>query len=539
MRSLCYFVAATSLLLFGCARRPEGTPQGMQPEPKATVVVEARQVVPKTPSLQMHDISVSGPVVGMPAKSGTTQPVYIPSSSAEPSSSAATTGLHKLLASYPSVPQYLMAQTPQTTRTLIQIDSRQIGEGPTLSGLDVLEREDFRRLKGRKVGLLVNHSAIDKKGRHILDLLVGRPDVDMIKLFSPEHGLFGQVDTTTPDAKDEATGLMVHSLYTSKRSPGVKPHHPNPADLKGLDLVIVDMQDIGARFYTYCSYMAYMMEECGKLGIEVMVLDRPNPIGGLYVDGPLIDDDLVGMVTGYFKMPIAHGMTMGEMANMFNGENKLGCKLIVVPAENWTRDMFFDQTGLRWTNPSPNIQDLEAAIVYPGIGITESMVSMGRGTTEPFHLFGAPWIEKPQELCNLINSSGIEGVTLKPVDFTPTGTLARGHIGEGKLCKGARIVITDRKKLRAVELGIRVIDYLQDKYGKQMVTKDGGEAVPRYDVMVLRGAINAVTCARIRDRKPVGDTLKYIDTDVQKFLPVRAKYLIYSEAGHEKETPQS
>ena len=425
-------------------------------------------------------------------------------------------------------------------KPLIAVKSRRLGSGPTLAGLDVLKREGFARLKGKQTALLTNHSAIDREGNHVLDLLMAAPDVKLVKLFSPEHGLYGNVDTHTGDTRDTATGLMVHSLYSTKPANPKKPQSPNPKDLEGLDVVVVDMQDIGARYYTYPAYMAYMMEECAPLGVEVMVLDRPNPIGGTYVDGPLTDDDMLGKATAYFKMPIAHGMTMGELAKMFNAENHIGCKLTVVPCENLTRDMYFDQTGLLWVDPSPSIQDLDAALVYPGVAIPESIVSMGRGTSEPFHVFGAPYIENPAEMVEQITSGGLAGVRLEVADFTPTGTLSRGHVGEGLLCRGARMTITDRKAFRPMELGVRMMAYLNDKYGSVMVAErewsrtakrsvPTGRIVPRFDAIRFRGAGGAILSARLREGKPVRSTMEFIDSQVAAFMPVRAKYLIYPD----------
>ncbi len=421
---------------------------------------------------------------------------------------------------------------------LIKVDSRPMGDGPVLTGLDVMKREKFARLKGKTVALLTNHSAIDREGNHVLDLMMNQPNVNIVKLFSPEHGLYGNVDTKTPDALDTATGLMVHSLYSSKPDNPKKPFHPREATLKGVDVVIIDLQDVGARYYTYCSYMGYMMEVCAKMGIEVMVLDRPNPVGGVYVDGPIMDQDLEGMVTGYFMMPVAHGMTMGELARMFNTEKKINCKLTVVPLEGWKREMFFDETGLRWVNPSPNIQDLDAALVYTGIAIPESMVSMGRGTDEPFHIFGAPYFEDSQKLVDELTTGGLPGIRLEAADFTPTGTLSRGHVGEGRVCHGARMTITDRKKMRPVLLGVRLMDYLQRHHGTEMIDEmkwnaaakkslPTGKKVPRLDLMELRGASSAILCARIREGKSLDDTMKFIDEQVAGFMPIRAKYLIY------------
>lgn len=424
-------------------------------------------------------------------------------------------------------PSLTNAGVAESSSPLIRIESRPMGSGPVLTGLDVLERENFARLAGKRVALLTHHAAIDRNGRHILDLMFHHPNVNLVTLFSPEHGLYGTVDTQTPDTLDTHTGLMVHSLYSERAGGQTKPFHPRQEDLKGLDVVVVDLQDIGARFYTYPAFMAYMMEECAKAGVEVIVLDRPNPIGGLYVDGPLADDDVVGDLTSYFKEPVAYGMTLGELARMFNEENKLGCKLTVVKMENWTRDMYFDQTGLRWVDPSPAIRDLDAALVYPGICILEPAISMGRGTTEPFHLFGAPFIDDPDEMVRVLNAAGMEGVRFERADYTPVNTR---HIAAGQLCHGARMIVTDRRKFRPVPLGLYIMDYLQGKYGLDIVTGKDGKRALVFDVMRLRRFSGALVCARIHDHKSISKTLTLVTDDVARFLPIRARYLMYPES---------
>jgi uncharacterized protein YbbC (DUF1343 family) len=428
-------------------------------------------------------------------------------------------------AAQPDQGQQAASQESPARKPLVKVESRAIGTGPVLTGLDVLKRDGFKQLKGRKVALLTNASAIDKEGNHIVDVLVGNPAVNIVTLFSPEHGLYGDVDTHVDDMKDTATGLMVHSLYSSKRSRGPRAFRPNPDELQGVDVVVIDMQDIGARYYTYISYMGKMLESCAEAGVEAMVLDRPNPIGGEYVDGPIQDPDTLGGITSYFPMPIAHGMTMGELAQMFNAENKINAKLTVVQCEGWSRDMCLDQTGLRWTNPSPNIQDLDAALVYPGIAITEATVSMGRGTNEPFHVFGSPMVKDAKQLVDAMTSGGlVRGVQLEPTEFTPTGRLAKGHAGENKVCRGARIKITDRKQFRAYALGLLLMDFMYDKYGRDQKTTG------TYNLWSVRGPASSWVCSRIQERKSVAETLKIIDRQVEQFKAMRAKYLIYKDS---------
>lgn len=419
--------------------------------------------------------------------------------------------------------------TDGAKKPLIEVKSRSMGDGDVLTGLDVLERDGFKLIKNKKLALLTNASAIDRQGNHILDLLHDQPDIKLVSLFSPEHGLYGNVDTKVSDMKDTATGLMVYSLY-SRKNTDTPPGYPEQEHLKGLDAVVIDMQDIGARYYTYLAYMGKMMEACAKARVSVIVLDRPNPIGGLYVGGPLPDFDKLGDNTNYFNMPIAHGMTMGELARMFNKEKKINCRLTVVPVENWTRDMYMDETGLRWTDPSPNIQDLDAAIVYPGIAMTEAIMSMGRGTPKPFHVFGSPIIERPEELIKYVEDSGlVQGVKLSAVDFVPTGTLARWHHGEGQNCHGARMEITDRDKFDAYALGQVVIDYMHKTYGTKMKKNARGEMVPVYDIWNIRQAATSWVCARTVERKSLKSTLELVDKQVKEFLPIRAKYLLYKD----------
>jgi uncharacterized protein YbbC (DUF1343 family) len=547
-----------SLLFVGCAQRrsPDGTSEASS-EPKSSIPVEKKMIAADARSGEARDVSVPRPEAAS-STDISTQPVRViaPTTVKPTSVSLATIPLiysaprallaiardqqvAKRAAKRPTPKDDKLSSSVPGRKPLLEVESRAMGDGPVKTGLDILVAEDFKRLRGKRLALLTNHSAIDREGRHILDLMYGHKNVNLVSLFSPEHGLYGNVDTKTPDAMDTATGLMIHSLYSNRAEKQTKPYHPRPKDLAGLDVVVVDLQDIGARYYTYCSYMAYMMESCAPLGVEVMVLDRPNPIGGLYVDGPLLDDDLVGGVTTYFKMPIAHGMTMGEMATMFNAENKFNCKLSVIEMQNWKRGMYWDQTGMRWVNPSPSIQDLDAAIVYPGIAITEALVSMGRGTTEPFHIFGAPFIKDHVGMCRDINtSSGMKGFRLEPIEFTPTGKLAKEHAGENRLCRGARIIITDRKAFRPFELGLLTMTYLQQNYGSEMIPQQKwdatqkksvatGKTVPRYDVMAVRGSCSSLMCTRIRENRPVEQTLELIDKQVGQFMPVRQRYLIY------------
>ena len=271
-------------------------------------------------------------------------------------------------------------------------------------------------------------------------------------LFSPEHGIRGAMQSAVASGRDERTGLPIHSLYGETRRPG-------PETLVGLDTIVVDLQGIGARFYTYMTTMAHVMEAAAKQSVSVVVLDRPNPIGGSAVEGPVQDDEAMGF-TGYFPMPIRHGLTLGELARLFNGERKLGAVLTVVEMSGWTRDAWFDWTGLPWVNPSPNMRNLNQAALYPGIGAIEGTnLSVGRGTDAPFEQLGAPWIDGV-ELAERLNARRLPGIRFYPVVFEPESSK---HAGER--CGGVYMLVTDRNALRPVRVGLEVAWALHQSYG--------------------------------------------------------------------------
>ena len=339
---------------------------------------------------------------------------------------------------------------------------RDFGAGPpvpaprpaaaVLTGIDVLRAEGFAILRGKRVGLVTNHTGRARDGATTIDLLYRAQEVKLVALFSPEHGIRGILDSKVPSEKDEATGLPIHSLYGETR-------RPTAAMLQGLDVIVIDLQDIGTRFYTYMTTMAYVMEEARKHNVAVVVLDRPNPIGGVQIEGPLLDSGDFGF-TGYLAMPIRHSLTLGELAKLFNGENKIGAELTVVAMRNWERGRWFDETGLPWINPSPNMRNLIQATVYPGIGAIEGTnVSVGRGTDTPFEQVGAPWIDGVQ-LADALNARGIAGVRFYPVRFTP---ISSKYANEA--CQGVFMIVTDRAALRPVRLGLEVAAALNKLYG--------------------------------------------------------------------------
>ena len=325
---------------------------------------------------------------------------------------------------------------------------------PTLSGIDVLRAQDFAPLKGRRVGLVTNHTGRARDGATTIDLLHAAKDVGLVALFSPEHGIRGILDANVPSSKDKKTGLVIHSLYGDTR-------RPSAAMLEGLDTIVIDLQDIGARFYTYMTTTAYVMEEAVKRNIAVVVLDRPNPINGFAIEGPLLDQDALSFV-GYYPMPIRHGMTLGELARLFNTENKIGANLTVIELRNWRRDKWFDDTGLPWINPSPNMRNLLQAILYPGIGAFEGTnLSVGRGTDTPFEQIGAPWIDGVR-LADALNARGLPGIRFYPVRFTPSASKYKGEE-----CQGVFMVVTDRTAIRPVRVGAEIAAAVSRSYGAQ------------------------------------------------------------------------
>ena len=375
---------------------------------------------------------------------------------------------------------------------------------PVLTGIDVLAAENFARLKGKRIGLLTNHTGRSRDGASTIDVLAHAPGVTLVALFSPEHGIRGQLDEKVDSSRDEATGLPIFSLYGDTR-------RPTEPMLAGIDTLVVDVQDIGARFYTYPATVAYVLEEAAKRKLAVIVLDRPNPIDGVDIEGSFQDAASIGF-NGYMPMPIRHGLTIGELARLFNGEKAIGANLTVVAMKNWRRDNWFEDTGLAWVNPSPNMRNMLAATVYPGIGAIEGTnLSVGRGTDTPFEQFGAPWIKGP-ELAAALNARAVPGVRFYPVSFTPAAGAKLG----GQPCQGAFIIVTDRERLRSVRLGLEVASALARLYGQQFKLEDAA---------YLLGSQSAI--ARIRAGDDPAAIASSWAGDEAKWRLTRAKYLLY------------
>ena len=320
---------------------------------------------------------------------------------------------------------------------------------PVLTGLDVARADGFKVLAGSsRIGLVTNHTGRARDGAAAIDLLADVPGAKLVALFSPEHGIRGILDAAVPSSKDERTGLPIHSLYGATQ-------RPTAAMLEGLDAIVIDLQDIGTRFYTYMTTMAYVMEEAAARKIKVVVLDRPNPIGGVQIEGPTLDEASVAFVGYLPAMPIRHSLTMGEIAKLFNSEKKIGADLTVVAMKNWRRDAWFDDTGLPWVSPSPNMRNLYQATLYPGIGAFESTnLSVGRGTDTPFEHIGAPWIDGAR-LSEALNARQLPGIRFYPVRFTPSSSKFAGQE-----CQGVFMIITDRAALRPVRVGVEIASAL-------------------------------------------------------------------------------
>jgi uncharacterized protein YbbC (DUF1343 family) len=359
-------------------------------------------------------------------------------------------------------------------------DRFQSVEGPRVkSGLDVLAEEGFARLAGRRVGLIVNHSAISARGEHLLDLLHANPDVHVVAIFAPEHGFRGEADTHVADDRDEKTGIPVYSLYGATRVP--KDEH-----LEGIDTLVFDIQDIGARFYTYIATMGHCMGKAQEKGLRFVVLDRPNPIQGNWFDGPIQDADLTEKFTAFVRMPVAHGMTVGEMARFYYEYHNIRPELEVVPMKGWERWMYFDETGLPWVNPSPNMRSVNEELLYTMVALTEANknVSVGRGTDRPFEYLGAPWLDG-DALADNLNARNLPGLWFMRTTFVPAVNDITGRKFDwkyqftGEICHGVRIVVTDRHRIRPVEAGVHMLAALLEV---------GGE---KYSVDQLRGLVGA------------------------------------------------
>jgi uncharacterized protein YbbC (DUF1343 family)/CubicO group peptidase (beta-lactamase class C family) len=374
-----------------------------------------------------------------------------------------------------------------------------------LNGIDVLQKNGFKELEGKKIGLVTNHTGRDLAGKSTIDILHEAKNLTLVSIFAPEHGIRGELDTEKiDDTKDEKTGLPVYSLYKD----GMR--RPKPEQLSGLDAIVYDIQDVGARFYTYTATLKNVMEEAAKAKVPVYVLDRPNPINGVDVEGSLAEEDKLSFIAAH-TIPVRYGMTIGELGQMMNAERKIGADLRVIKMEGWSRSMWFDQTGQTWVNPSPNMRSLTQATLYPGIGLLETTnLSVGRGTDTPFEVVGAPWLDG-RRLAQYLNDRGLPGVRFVPIRFRPAASVFRGEdLG------GINIVITDRGRFRSVRTGLEIAAALRKLYAAEWQAE-------RY----ARLLVNAAMLEMIR-RGDAPEALESVTVKVAAdFAARRRPYLLY------------
>jgi uncharacterized protein YbbC (DUF1343 family) len=389
------------------------------------------------------------------------------------------------------------------------------------TGLDVWVEQGFAPLKGKRVGAIVNPTSVDSDFRHLADLLARAPGVTLAALFGPEHGIRGEAQymVAVDDARDRRTGVPVHSLYGST----FESLSPRPQWLEGLDALVFDIQDVGSRYYTYVYTMALAMKAAARAQVPFYVLDRPNPLNGVSVEGNLVGERYRSFV-GLYPLPNRHGMTAGELARLFNAEEGFGCELTVVPMEGWRREHFWSDTGLPFLPPSPNMPTADTALVYPGMCQGEGTnVSEGRGTCRPFEQFGAPWVDSDALLARL-ERERLPGVRFRAVGFTPTFDKYRGES-----CSGAFIHVTDRRAFLPLRTGLAIFQALYELgqgrgFGWREDAYEFVDDVPAFDLLcgtdqVRRG---------IEAGWPLDRLLEGFDAQARDFLRRRERHLLYA-----------
>ncbi|PFG14936.1 exo-beta-N-acetylmuramidase NamZ family protein [Bacillus sp. es.036] len=380
-------------------------------------------------------------------------------------------------------------------------------------GVEVLLEDQKELIEGKSVGLITNPTGVDQELNSIVDLLHNDSDVDLKALYGPEHGVRGsaQAGEYVEYYIDEETGLPVYSLYGATKK-------PTPEMLEGIDVLLFDIQDVGTRFYTYIYTMAYAMEAAAENDIEFIVLDRPNPLGGEAVEGPVLNDEYSSFV-GKYEIPLRHGMTVGELAQLFNEEFEIGANLTVVEMDKWKREMYYDDTPLEWVLPSPNMPTLDTALVYPGAALIEGTnVSEGRGTTKPFELIGAPFINAT-ELANELNGLELPGVDFRAASFTPSFSK---HAG--KLTHGVQIHVTDKEAFEPVTTGLSLVKTIHDLYPEDFEFRaENSAGVSFFDLLVGNGWIREA----IEEGESVEEMQQKWEADLEEFKEVREDYLLY------------
>ena len=388
--------------------------------------------------------------------------------------------------------------TPPTTLPVAQGP-----DSPVLCGLDVLEQQHFAPLEGKRIALVTNQTGLDLHGNRTIDVLQAAKNIHLTKIFSPEHGLFGLVDEKVSDTTDPKTGLKVYSLYG-------KTEKPTADMLKDIDAIVYDIEDVGARYYTYTTTMGLCMQAAVEHKLAMFVLDRPNPVTGLIVDGPLADESDLGFIA-FAPIPVSHGMTHGELARLFNDTRNIHCNLTVIPMQGWKRWMWFDDTRRTWTNPSPNMRNPTQALLYLGVGLLEATnLSVGRGTDQPFEIFGAPWIDS-RKLASILNEADLPGLRFVPITFTPTSSKFAKQP-----CQGCYITVTDRTVVEPVRSGLTIAHTLRHLFGEKFEIAGVNK--------LMRNAATQKLLSEGEDPKVIEKSWR---GSLDSFKAIREKYLMY------------
>lgn len=396
-----------------------------------------------------------------------------------------------------------------------QIDNVK-NKSTVILGADVLLSENYDLIKGKNIGLIVNHSSLFSNGKHLVDSLYERKDLSIVAIFGPEHGFRGDTTGAIENSRDTKTGIPIFSLYG-------KTYKPTKEMLKGIDVLIFDIQDVGARFYTYISTLGFAMEAAAENNIPIIVLDRPNPIAGLYIDGPITDDSLKSFVA-FAPIPIAHGMTVGELAKMYNEQgwlkNKIKANLTVIKMKGWKRNLWYDETNLNWIKPSPNMPTISTAIVYPGTCLFEGTnVSEGRGTEKPFEFIGAPWFDS-KKIIDELNKQKFNGVSFEEISFIPEWYKFNSHPPKfhKEKCNGIYIKVLDRNSFESVKVGIALVWAIKkihpDKFEWRKETFDRLAGTHDIRLQIDKGEDLQVIFSKWKD-------------GLDKFKKVRKKFLLY------------
>lgn len=374
---------------------------------------------------------------------------------------------------------------------------------PFRIGLEVLQAEDFQSLSGSKIGLITNHSGLDRSGHSIVDIFRNAAGIELRSIFSPEHGFTGSLDQAEIADTEHGSGIAIYSLQGARRRPAA-------AELADLDTLVFDIQDIGCRFYTYITTMLRCMEAAAEQKLRMVILDRPNPIGGLAVEGPVLDAELESTV-GCHPLPVRHGMTVGELAKMMAEERGLDLRLEIIPMQAWSRDMLYTETGLPWVNPSPNMRSLAAALLYPGVGLLEfTNLSVGRGTAAPFELLGAPWLEA-ESLATRLRAAKLPGIEITAIRFTPEASKFAGQD-----CAGLRFRITDPQQLDSLRLGMELATGIRDLHPEEW------ELEPYQKLLCDRASFAALKAGASSAELQAG-----WQSELAEFKTRRARFLLY------------